>query len=82
MPDKKKLAQLPRAAQIHAHFTIYGTPQDVPDGDITSEEQKKAIERFIKWHRRQLQLGEALLKQLAPPAAVPIAGGAAPGGEV
>lgn len=51
-------------AQIHSHFNLFRNIHDVHIGPVTLDEQIKALERFVRWHERQVQVGSALLEQL------------------
>lgn len=51
-------------AQISTHFNLFRAVHDAHTGDVTIAEQIKAIERFIRWHERQVGVGRALLRQL------------------
>lgn len=62
--DKPKKAAAVPVASIHAHFNIF-RPNEAPTGPITRDEQIAAVDRFLKWHRRQVELGQQLLKELA-----------------
>lgn len=51
-------------ASIHNHFNIFRNVHDAHEGPVTREEQLKAAERFLNWHRRQVKVGELLLAKL------------------
>ena len=53
-----------RIASIHSSFNIYRNIHEAHDGPVTVAEQLKAIGRFIRWHQRQVTVGEALFKEL------------------
>lgn len=48
----------------HSHFNIFRNPHDAHEGDITVEEQIKAVDRFIRWHKRQVEVGNKMMAQL------------------
>lgn len=54
----------PQVASIHTHFNIFRNPHDARSGEVTLEEQIKAATRFLKWHARQVEVGQKLLKRL------------------
>lgn len=51
-------------ASIHNHVNLYRDPKDPNTGPVTRNEQIHAIERFIRWHERQVAIGRELLAQL------------------
>ena len=57
MPDKL------RVATISAHFNIL-REQTTIEGPVTIDEQIGAVGRFVRWHKRQVEVGEKLLDQL------------------
>lgn len=60
MPTHKR----EKVASIHNHFNIFRNIHEAHEGPVTTEEQIVAIERFIRWHERQLLVGKALLVRL------------------
>ena len=62
MSDKAKKSAT-HVASVHAHFNIF-RPTDAPDGPVTRDEQIAALTRFVRWHTRQVELGQQLLKEL------------------
>jgi hypothetical protein len=61
MTDKKKWKPV---ASVHTHFNIFRDVHDPKTGDVTIDEQIKAMERFVRWHERQVWVGQQLLTQL------------------
>lgn len=51
-------------ASIHNHFNLFRNIHDAHDGEVTIEEQIKAMERFVRWHERQVVVGKRLLARL------------------
>lgn len=51
-------------ASIHTHFNIFRDVHEAKTGDVTLDEQFKAMERFIRWHERQVRVGKQLLGRL------------------
>lgn len=51
-------------ASIHNHVNLFRDPKDPNTGAVTVNEQIHAIERFIRWHERQVVIGRTLLAQL------------------
>lgn len=60
------MAKNPLLAQIHVHFSIHGDSTETLEGEILVAEQVKAVERFIRWHERQVATGRLLLDKLQP----------------
>lgn len=52
-------------ASIHTSFNINRNPHEAHEGDVTLDEQIKAMTRFVRWHKRQVEVGELLLRQLS-----------------
>jgi hypothetical protein len=53
-----------KVASIHTHFNIFRNVNEPGAGDVTIAEQIKAMERFTRWHERQVQVGRELLDSL------------------
>lgn len=51
-------------ASIHTSFNINRNPNEAHTGDVTLNEQIKAMTRFVRWHERQVEVGRKLLSQL------------------
>ena len=49
-------------ASIHTAIIIQQT--EPVSGDVTLDEQVKAVQRFIRWHERQSRVGKELLAKL------------------
>lgn len=60
-------------ASIHSHFNIFRDVHEKGDGPITHEEQVKAVQRFIRWHERQVEVGKRLLANIEAYPLVPAA---------
>lgn len=64
-PDSKPPKPSPKpVAIIHANFTIRGVNDEPATGEITLTEQIRAVERFVRWHTRQAEVGQSMLKKL------------------
>lgn len=61
MSDKPKKVPV---ASIHTSFHIFRDIHEAHTGDVTLEEQIKAMTRHVRWHQRQVEVGQTLLKQL------------------
>lgn len=59
-------------ASIHTHFNLFRNIHEEKTGEITVEEQIIAIERFIRWHTRQVAVGQTLLAKLKTQEAIPV----------
>lgn len=57
-------------ASVYCKFNIQST-DNVADGPITTGEQVAAIERFVRWHERQVALGRELLAKVQREAVAP-----------
>lgn len=57
-PNEKEIAT------IHAHVHIMARTDKTETGSITLEEQIKALQRHVAWHRRQVETGEYMLTRL------------------
>jgi hypothetical protein len=53
-----------RVASIHTHFNLFRNIHDPQEGDVTLQEQIKAMTRFVRWHERQVHVGKQLLARL------------------
>lgn len=51
-------------AAIHTHFNIFRNIHEGKTGPITLDEQIVAVERFVRWHERQVAVGQQLLARL------------------
>lgn len=51
-------------ASIHAHFNVFREAGEVQAGPVTPDEQVRALERFVRWHERQVVIGKELLARL------------------
>lgn len=60
----------PPVASIHTHFNLFRPINDKTEGPITLTEQIKAVERFVNWHERQVQVGKALMHRLINSASI------------
>lgn len=49
---------------MHSHFNMFRNPHDAKEGPITLGEQIKAVKRFVRWHARQVQVGQEMLTRL------------------
>lgn len=54
----------PQLAAIHTHFNIYRNLNEAQEGEVTLGEQITAATRFLRWHERQVRVGEELLRKL------------------
>lgn len=63
-PPKPRYKDRKQVAAIHTHFNIYRDIHDAYEGEVTVDEQLKAMERFIRWHKRQVEVGQKLYAQL------------------
>lgn len=53
-----------QVAHIASHFHINRNIHDPNTGPVTLAEQVLAVERFVRWHERQVEVGQKLLAQL------------------
>lgn len=60
-PNWKNRQQI---ASIRNHFNIFRSEDSEHEGEVTVDEQLKAMERFIRWHTRQVEVGRKLHGQL------------------
>lgn len=51
-------------ASVHTHFNIFRNCHDPKEGEVTIAEQITAAGRFLRWHQRQVEVGENLLRKL------------------
>lgn len=51
-------------ARFTSHFNIFRDINEPREGEVTIEEQVKAIERFVRWHERQVSVGRTLLSRI------------------
>lgn len=55
-------------ASVHNHMNIYAGAKGADDGgEVTEEEKREAINRQIKYHRRQITVHEELLVKMGGP---------------
>lgn len=57
----------PKLVQIHAHYSIFRDVDSPIEGEITVEEQTKALRRFVRWHERQAHVGRQMLAEIEKP---------------
>lgn len=62
----------PKLVQIHNHYSIFRDADSIIEGEITVEEQTKALKRFIRWHERQAHLGRQMLAGVEKPVEEPV----------
>lgn len=58
------MSRNPPVASIHTSFNINRNIHEAHTGPITLQEQIKAMERFVRWHTRALEVGKQLLGRL------------------
>lgn len=54
----------PMVAQIRTNFNLFRNPHEAKTGPVTEEEEITAMERFVNWHKRQVEVGEQMLAHI------------------
>lgn len=76
-PEQQEQPKVPKArrvpvASIHSHFNIFRDVNVAHEGDVTLAEQIKALQRFVRWHTRQVEVGKQLLADLVKREGAPL----------
>jgi hypothetical protein len=54
----------PLVATLTSYLRLYRLPTAPADGPVTPEEEIQTVEAHVRFHQRQVQVGEALLAKL------------------
>lgn len=46
---------------VHNHFNMFRDLHEQAEGEVTDAEILRSIERFIRYHQRQVEIGQTLL---------------------
>lgn len=69
-------------AHIHANINVGCVPNDTESGVLTLNEKIKAMQRFVRWHERQVVVGNEILATLTKQATTESAESAQPSEEL